>query len=120
MTTPQHDQPYPRTVATPARKALWIEVRDSDTGERHVAAYAAPQPRTRADRERLLNRHVPQVFPGAKLRTYAGGTATFVRGMLLITAHYGAVRDDAELLPVEERPVEPVASGAGQGALFAA
>lgn len=102
------------------RKGLWVEVRDSETGERRAAAYAAPEPRTRADRERLLNRHVPQIFPGAKLRTYAGGTATFIRGMLLITAHFGAVRDDAELLPIEERPVEPVASRTGQGALFAA
>lgn len=63
---------------------------------------------------------MPQIFPGAKLRTYAGGTATFVRGMLLITAHYGEVRDGVELLTIDERAEELLATGAGQGSLFAA
>ena len=102
------------------RKGLWIEVHDSETGERRVLVYATPVPRNRTDRERFLNRHVPQIFPEAKLRTYAGGTATFVADHLLITAHYGAVREDVELLPLNERLPEPVAKAVGQGTLFAA
>lgn len=74
----------------------------------------------RTDRERFLNRYVPQIFPGAKLRRYAGGAGTFIAGQLLITAHYGAVRDDATLLAIEEKLPEPIADRAGQGALFAA
>ena len=66
------------------RKGLWIEVRDSGTGERRISMYAAPVPRSRGDRERFLNRYVPQILPGAKLRTYAGGAATFIVGQLLI------------------------------------
>jgi hypothetical protein len=106
--------------ARPSSKALWVEVRDSATGERCVRHYAAPVPRTRGDRERLLNRIVPQIFPGAKLRTYAGGAATFVREQLLIKAHFGAVREGVELLPLEEKLPEPVAPRTGQGSLFAA
>lgn len=101
-------------------KALWVEVRDSDTGERRVDHYAAPIPSTRNERERLLNRLIPQIFPGASLRTYAGGTATFVRDQLLITAHFGAVRGEVRLQPLEEKLPEPVAAKAGQGSLFAA
>jgi hypothetical protein len=102
------------------RKGLWIEVRDSETGERHVSIYAAPIPRSRTDRERFLNRYVPQILPGAKLRTYSGGTATFLMRHLLIRAHYGAVHHNAELLPLEEKLPEPVAASVGQGTLFAA
>ena len=102
------------------RKGLWVEVHNSETGQRHVSIYAAPVPRNRTDRERLLNRYVPQIVPGAKLRTYTGGAATFVTGQLLITAHYGSVRADAELLPLEERLPEPIADRVGQGSLFAA
>jgi len=105
--------------AHPVTKALWVEVRDSSTGERRVDLYETPVPRNRGDRERLLNRLVPQIFPGAKLRTYAGGAATFVCEQLLITAHFGAVRDGVELLPLEEKLPEPLASRAGQGSLFA-
>ena len=101
-------------------RALWLEVRDSATGERRVEVYAAPTPRTRADRERYLNRYVPQIFPGAKLRTFAGGAGTFVRDQLLITAHYGAVREGANVLPLEESHPEPLAARVGQGSLFAA
>lgn len=102
------------------RKALWIEVRDSDTGDRIVEQYAAPIPRTRAEREIFLNEIVPKIFPGAELRSYGGGVATFVRDLLLIEAHYGAVRADADLSPVPVRPVEPVFEGEDQGRLFAA
>lgn len=102
------------------RKALWVEVRDSSTGERRVEVYAAPVPRTSSERELFLNRHVPSIFPGAKLRTFAGGTGTFILDPLLITAHYGAVGDDVDLLPVKETLPEPVATGAGQGSLSAA
>ena len=102
------------------RKALWIETRDSETGERRVDVYAAPIPKSRGDRERLLNQTVPQIFPGAELRTFAGGTATFVRDALLISAHYGPVREGIQLLPFEERLPEPMATGRGQGSLFAA
>jgi hypothetical protein len=109
---------YPPPVSP--RKALWIETRDSETGERRVEVYAAPVPRLRAERERFLNRVVPQIFPGAKLETFAGGTATFVRRALLIRAHYGPVREGVELLPFEERLPDPVASAEGQGSLFAA
>jgi len=105
--------------ASASAKALWVEVRDSSSGERRVDLYAAPVPRTRGDRERLLNRLVPQIFPGAKLRTYAGGAGTFVREQLLITAHFGAIREGVELLPLEEKLPEPLASRAGQGSLFA-
>jgi hypothetical protein len=112
------DHSYAEAMPT-ERKGLWIEVRDSETGERHVSIYAAPVPRNRTERERFLNRYVPQIFPGAKLRTYAGGAATFLVRQLLIRAHYGAVRHDAELLPLEEKSPEPVAAGVGQGTLFA-
>lgn len=99
-------------------RALWLEVRDSATGERRVEVYAAPTPRTRADREPYLNRYVTQIFPGAKLRTFAGGAGTFVRDQLLITAHYGAIREGAHVLPLEERHPEPLAARVGQGSLF--
>jgi hypothetical protein len=102
------------------RKGLWIEVRDSESGERRISIYSAPVPRTRTERERLLNHWVPQIFPGAKLRTYAGGVAKFVLGPLLIAAHYGAVRPDAELIPIEEADGGPIARELGQGTLFAA
>lgn len=102
------------------RKGLWIEVRDSDTGERTVSIYAAPVPKKRAERELFLNRYVPMIFPGAKMRRYAGGTGTYHCGMLLINAHYGAVTDEAEMLPLEERHDPPEAKRAGQGELFAA
>jgi hypothetical protein len=102
------------------RKALWVEIRNSETGERSVRLYDAPIPQNRGERERLLNRYVPMIFTGAELRTYAGGAATFVAGHLLITAHYGAVREHSELLPVEDRLPEPVAEELGQGTLFAA
>lgn len=115
------NHPYLEDVSTPApRKALWIEIRDSSTGERRIEVYATPIPKNRGDRERLLNRHVPAIYPGAKMRTYAGGAGTFIRDMLLITAHFAAVADDVELLPVEEGATEPVASSVGQGSLFAA
>lgn len=102
------------------QKALWVEVRNSETGERTVRPYAAQIPKTRAERELFLNETIPQIFPGAKLRTYGGGVGTFVSGMLLIEAHYGAVRDGAELAPVPEHPLEPVTDEPGQGRLFAA
>jgi hypothetical protein len=111
---------YGKTMAQGERKALWIEVHDAETGERQRDLYSAPIPRTRAERERFLNRHVPQIFPGAKLRTYTGAAAKFVRGSLLITAHYGAVADDVELQALEEHYPEPVADSVGQGSLFAA
>lgn len=101
-------------------KALWVEVRDSETGKRFVAVYAAPTPKNRAERERFLNRYVPLIFPGAEPKRYAGGTGTFVAGMLLINAHYGAVSEEAELLPVDEPVNEAVAERPGQGELFAA
>jgi hypothetical protein len=101
----------------PSRKGLWVEVRDSESGQRTLAVYDAPIPNGRTDRERSLNRSVPRLFPGATLRAYAGGTAKFVRGSLLIAAHYGAVRHDTELLPLEEIPA-PVLDYAGQGTLF--
>lgn len=104
----------------PTPKALWVEVRDSETGERRVDHYAAPTPKTRTDKERLLNRLIPQIFPGARLRTYAGGAATFVCDQLLITAHFGAVREGIKLRPLEEELPQPVAAKAGQGSLFAA
>lgn len=107
-------------MPTHERKGLWIEVRDAESGARRISIYSAPVPRNRAERERLLNRYVPQIFPGAKLRTYSGGVATFVRGPLLIAAHYGAVRDDVELLSIEETSEGPVAHTVGQGTLFAA
>lgn len=102
------------------KKALWIEVRNSNTGERTLQPYAAPIPTTRAQRELFLNQLVPQIFPGAKLRTYGGGVGTFICGALLIEAHYGAVRDDTKLAPLPERQLEPVTDGPGQGSLFAA
>lgn len=102
------------------RKALWVEVRDSETGQRIVEQYEAPIPKTRTEREAFLNKVVPQIFPGAELRTYGGGVATFVRDMLLIEAHYGAVRDGAELSPLPDRPVQPVFEDEDQGRLFAA
>jgi hypothetical protein len=101
------------------RKGLWVEVRNSESGDRTISIYAAPIPQSRADRERFLNRSIPRIFPGAKLRTYAGGTAKFVRGPLLIAAHYGAVRDDMELVPLEALPQEPTVEYVGQGTLFA-
>jgi hypothetical protein len=107
-------------IPTTARKALWVEVRDSESGERTVDHYSAPVPRNRAEREILLNRIVPQIYPGAQLRTYGGGVATFVRGMLLIEAHYGAVKEGTELKPVPEHNLQPIADGKGQGSLFAA
>lgn len=102
------------------RQALWVEVRNSENGERTLTLYGAPVPQNRAERERFLNRYVPMIFPGAELRTYAGGTATFVARHLLIIAHYGAVRDDSELMPLTERLPEPIADRPGQGTLFAA
>lgn len=108
------------TETPTTRKALWVEVRDSETGQRLVEKYEAPIPRTRAQREVFLNEVVPRIFPGAKLRTYGGGVATFVRDMLLIEAHYGEVRGEVELAPVPVHPVEPIFEGAGQGKLFAA
>ncbi|MGH2946519.1 MAG: hypothetical protein ACRDPC_09735 [Solirubrobacteraceae bacterium] len=39
---------------------------------------------------------------------------------LLITAHYGEVREDSELVPLKERRPEPIADRPGQGTLFAA
>jgi hypothetical protein len=117
---------YPRSVETESqsrtakRKALWVEIRDSSNGERRIELYDAPIPKTRADRERFLNRYVPMIYPGAKLRTLAGGSGTFVADLLLITAHYGEVREDTELLPLEERLPDPVADRVGQGSLFAA
>ena len=95
-------------------------MRNSDTGERTVQPYAAPIPTTRVQREHFLNQLVPQIFPGAKLRTYGGGVGTFICGALLIGAHYGAVRDDATLAVLPERQLEPVTEGPGQGSLFAA
>jgi len=111
---------YPESVSPVKRRALWIEVRDSQTGERRIEHYEAPIPKSRTDRERFLNRCVPAIYPGAELRSYAGGAGTFVSGALLITAHYGAVREDTELRPIEEQPSEPVAEDLGQGELFAA
>lgn len=106
--------------AKKTRKALWVEIRDSSNGERRTELYDAPIPKTRRDNERLLNRHLPMIFPGAELRTYAGGAGTFIAYPLLITAHYGPVSDDAVLLPFEERLPQPEATEPGQGALFAA
>jgi hypothetical protein len=119
---PPENPPYASPVETrqQPRKALWVEIRDSSNGERRIELYDAPIPRLHSERERFLNRDVPTIFPGAKLRTIAGGAGTFVCGELLITAHYGAIRDDAVLNPFEERLPEPVAEAVGQGELFAA
>ncbi|MGH2946522.1 MAG: hypothetical protein ACRDPC_09750 [Solirubrobacteraceae bacterium] len=79
------------------RKALWVEVRNSETGERTLSLYDAPVPQNRAERERFLNRYVPMIFAGAELRTYAGGAATFVARHLRrtrFTGHLGGERDD--------------------------
>lgn len=115
---PAYIRPVPENKRQ--RKALWVEVRDSSNGERRIAVYDAPVPRSRPDRERFLNRYVPMIFPGAELRTYAGGEATFIRELLLITAHYGAVRDDVELLALDEKVPDPIVKTVGQGSLFAA
>ena len=100
------------------KKALWVEVRDSATGERNLSLYEAPIPCYQRERERYLNKQVPQLFPGAELRSYSGGVGTFVRDMLLISAHYGAVREGVSLTSFRARLPEPVATGPGQGLLF--
>ncbi len=117
--SPPTDSTYAEPATLPKLKGLWVEVRDSQSGDRRVSVYAAPVPSSRSERERLLNRSVREIFPGAKLRTYSGGVAKFVSGPLLISAHYGAVRAEVELIPLERKRPEPVAEGIGQGILFA-
>jgi hypothetical protein len=120
MTPRTQPELYGAPVEAGSRKGLWIDVRDAASGERRTEIYDAPVPAIRADREAFLNRQVPTIFPGARLRSYSGGAATFICGSLLIAAHYGAIREDAQLISMPERAQDPVADGVGQGTLFAA
>lgn len=85
------------------REALWIDLRTGRGISRRLLFDAHP-PRVRRERERALREAVEQVFPSATIRSYSGGVAQFEWDDAVLVAHFGAVRDGAELLPL--RPLD--------------
>ena len=82
------------------RQALWIDLREPGR-EHRLLLVDAPAPAVKNDRETKLQAAVEQIWPRAQLVSYAGGVAEFSLGEGTVVAHFGPVRGDAELLPLE-------------------
>ncbi len=82
------------------RQALWIDLREP--GQEHrLLLVDAPAPAVKKERETKLQAAVERIWPRARLVAYAGGVAEFSLGEGTVVAHFGPVRGDAELLPLE-------------------
>ena len=82
------------------RQALWIDLREPGR-EHRLLLVDAPVPTLKKEREAKLQGAVELIWPRARLVSYSGGVAEFSLGEGTVVAHFGPVRGDAELLPLE-------------------
>ena len=82
------------------RRALWIDLREPGQ-KSQVLLFEAPAPIAKNEREARLQAAVTRIWPRAQLVSYSGGVAEFSLGAETAIAHFGPVRDEAELLPLE-------------------
>jgi hypothetical protein len=82
------------------RQALWIDLREPGH-EHRLLLVDAPAPTAKKERETKLQVAVERLWPRAQLVSYAGGVAEFSLGEATVVAHFGPVRSDAELLPLD-------------------
>ncbi len=67
---------------------ILVEARDLDTDERSVTRFEISPPSGTDSKRRELERLVATVHPNAKIRSFAGGAATFLDRQHLVVAHY--------------------------------
>lgn len=89
-----------------------VEARDLDTDERSVTRFDIARPSGTDSERRELERLVASVHPNAKIRSFAGGAATFVDRQHLVVAHYAQ-------RPGSGRLRERLVDGSDQNVLFA-
>ncbi len=65
-----------------------LEARDLDTDERSVTRFQIAPPCGADSERRELERLVATVHPSARIRSFAGGAATFIDRQHLVVAHY--------------------------------
>lgn len=82
------------------RQALWVDLREPGQ-EPRLLLFDASAPADKREREAQLEAAVERVWPRAQLLSYGGGVAEFKVGTGIAVAHFGPVRDGAELLPLQ-------------------
>jgi hypothetical protein len=85
-------------AAAPDAVTLVVEARDLDTDARSRECRSVRSPGTPLEQRRQLAEAVGALHPGAKLRSFADGAATFLDRQHLIVAFY------AEPSPARSRP----------------
>ena len=82
------------------RRALWIDVRGFDRSSRTYLVDVQP-PYDRSAREAEIRQAVERLWPESRSVGYSGGVAEFELPCGVATAHFGAVRNDAQVLDIK-------------------
>lgn len=80
-----------------AERNLVIEARDLDTDERTVAILEVEMPLDEAGQRAQLAAAVARLHPGARMRSFGGGAASFLDSQRLVVAHYSGAGE--QLVP---------------------
>jgi hypothetical protein len=72
-------------------RPLVVQARDLDTDERVVASFEVEMPPDEAGQRAQLAEVVARLHPGARMRSFGDGAASFLDSQRLVVAHYGGV-----------------------------
>lgn len=88
------------------KTTITIEARDLDTDERSRTTIAVVAPQDPGRQRAVLADAVAEPFPGAKLRSYADGAATFLDRQHLIIASYAELPDQGRRRSSRSLPLQ--------------